>query len=137
MPPAVTGRCGTSSIGSASKMIKAALLLNASRICFACKSSKKGINIKAPSISVLSFKKTDTLVIARMSNLVRGSKNIYTIPAFSKCFFSNFFPIIPPIIAHTTVPAIIAGTTHRLAPIALMTSAKDEKSPFLRINASN
>ena len=117
IPPAATGSSGTIHICAAIKATNAKALLSATLIFFACRSRKNGITVNRHSVRMLSFRKTDTPVTARINNFVLGSGDIYTIPAFSKCFFSSFLPIMPPITAQTTVPKIIAGIAHRLAPI--------------------
>ena len=116
MPPEVVGSFGTTNICIANSTTNITALLKTVNF-FSRKSSRKGIKVNRHSMKILPFRKTEMLVIARISNFVLGSKDIYTIPALSKCFLSSLFPIIPPIKAQTRVPKIIAGIAHRLVPI--------------------
>ena len=117
IPPKVTGSLGTiKSWISRSARKKAAYFSILFRLPEVLRSTS-GIPASTHSTAMLLFIKTETLVTARIRSFVRGSSLIYTTPAFSKCFFISFFPISPPMIAQTSVPIIIAGIAHQVAPI--------------------
>ena len=137
MPPIVTGNFNITSNCTINNTIKRIPYLEAVRNSFACKSKNTGIAVKRHSMTMLSFRKTEILVIDKIRSFVLGSKIIYIIPTFSKCFFNNFLPIKPPIMAHIIVPKIIRGITHQFILIALMIPSKEETSPFLRMNSPN
>lgn len=109
MPPIVTGNFNITSSCTINNTIKRIPYLEAVRNSFACKSKNTGIPVKRHSMTMLSFRKTEILVIDKIRSFVLGSKSIYTIPTFSKCFFNNFLPIKPPIMAQIIVPKIIRG----------------------------
>lgn len=136
MPPIVTGNFNITSSCTIINTIKRIPYLEAVRNSFACKSKNTGIAVKRHSMTILSFRKTEILIIDKIKSFVLGSKIIYIIPTFSKCFFNNFLPIKPPIMAQIIVPKTLEGNPP-IYSVALMIPSKEETSPFLRMNSSN
>ena len=84
MPPIVTGNFNITSNCTINNTIKRIPYLEAVRSSFACKSKNTGIEEKRHSMTILSFRKTEILVIDkirsyRRDNYINPFANLYKI----------------------------------------------------------